>query len=656
MEKLLNVFVGSNNHIPYSAEDGEFEYVYRRRLKPFIVALNNYPRIKAALHYSGVLLHWIEKAHPEFFMLIGDLISRKQVELIGGGFYEPMMPLISQQDRIGQIEMLTTYIRKQFGKRPQGCWLPAAAWDQSLVGALSTCGMGYTFLRENQFRAAGLSGEGLYAPCVTEDQGKLLMVFPVVKRLTLEGMRGSAARLLEELAAGVPPGGERLLVLCPDCFFQDDSGEAGEAEINRLFEELSGCGDFVDFTTPLRVYRNKRRRNKAYFAASSGADDGDAEGAGDTPSPPKHFLVRYSEANGIYSKMVYTSLLINQLRGDKARKQSAQEELWKGQGCDGFYLSPSGGIFRGGVRNAAYRALIEAEKITRSKGAFIPSLMTFDFDLDGEDEYLFRGENISCYIKTLGASVFEFDFLPRSWNYLDTLGAASASLPAPRFRRTSFADILAPALVPPEDLAFAGFDAGRDDIRFCGGEAWEAGEPDRAKKRAVFLLEPREEGPFSAIALRKEYVLEKDSLAVRYTLTNRGKQREDFNFIPRVDLAFPGEGQFCQRIYRLPPGTLLPGQGGGPPAEKELLHPRQDGMFSVYGVPALEFQDLKNEVILTLSSAEPFSAVIRPVRSSGPVYGVETTLYQSTCILPVLSLSLPPESSRSAEFTLKLFH
>jgi predicted glycosyl hydrolase (DUF1957 family) len=64
------------------------------------------------------------------------------VEILGGGFYEPMMPLIPLQDKIGQIELLTTYLRKQFGKRPQGCWLPALAWEQNMVSFLSACGMG----------------------------------------------------------------------------------------------------------------------------------------------------------------------------------------------------------------------------------------------------------------------------------------------------------------------------------------------------------------------------------------------------------------------------------------------------------------------------------------------------------------------------------
>jgi hypothetical protein len=653
MEKL-SVFVGTTNHVPYGSEDAEFEMVYRNRLKPFIVALNNFPKIKAALHYSGVLLHWIEKAHPEFFMLVGDLISRRQVELLGGGFYEPMFPLIPPQDRIGQIEMLTTYIRKQFGKRPLGCWLPAAAWDQSLVGALTASGLGYTFLREQQFLQAGLSGEDLYAPCLTEDQGKLLMVFPVLNRLTRE--EASLSGLLEKKAAEIPPGGERLIVLCPDCFFEGLGVEPlseAERNINRFFEELSACETFVEFSTPGKIYKTRRSRKKAYFSVSAELE---------TEAQPKNVLIRYPEANGIYAKMTYTHLLINQLRGDKSRKQSSQEELWKGQGYDSFCRSAGGGVFRNGVRNAAYRALLEAEKITRKKGVFIPSLMTVDFDLDGEDEYLFQGEHINCYVKTRGASVFEFDFLPRSWNYLDTFGAAAYT--EPWKRRSSFTDILASPAVPLDDLTGTEFQPEREDsheegsshersIRYLGAELWEAGEIDKTKKKAEFFLNPPPDGAFSAIAVRKIYYLKKDSLQVTYALSNKGQNPETFNFIPRIDLAFSGEGEHSQRIYKLKALSSKEAESGG---QDKFSREPLSADPPPEGIPAstLEFQDLKNEVIITLSSNETFNAFVHPIRSAFPVYGEDKLLYQSTCILPVNFITLSPGSSWTAEFTLKL--
>ena len=53
-------------------------------------------------------------------MLINDMVKRKQLELLGGGFYDPILPVIPNSDRSGQIEALTTYLRKHFGKRPRG--------------------------------------------------------------------------------------------------------------------------------------------------------------------------------------------------------------------------------------------------------------------------------------------------------------------------------------------------------------------------------------------------------------------------------------------------------------------------------------------------------------------------------------------------------
>jgi hypothetical protein len=65
-----------------------------------------------------------------------------------------MLPLIPLADRLGQIEALTTYLRKHFGKRPRGCWLPGLIWEQNLAGSLQTSGMDYTFLESNQFSLA----------------------------------------------------------------------------------------------------------------------------------------------------------------------------------------------------------------------------------------------------------------------------------------------------------------------------------------------------------------------------------------------------------------------------------------------------------------------------------------------------------------------
>jgi hypothetical protein len=627
MNDKVRIILGSHNHVPYGTGDEECEQIYTTRLKPFITALNQYPKIPAVLHYSGVLLHWLEGSHPEFAMLIGDLITRKQVELLGGGFYEPMMPLIPQADKIGQIEMLTTYLRKKFGKRPQGCWIPDMAWEQNMVAALNTCGMGYTFLEEGHFKSAGMSEDSCYFPCISENQGKLLIVFPYSRRLQAEFAQKEASLVLDGLVKRAPLGGERLISLFPERIFAKtgDSG-APETTYHHFFEALSRTmeGEAVQFTTPGRIFKGLRGLKKAYFPGN----------------PERHFLITYPEANGIYSKMMFTHVLINQLRGDKSRKHTAREELWKSQGYDVFCHPGDGGIYRNATRKAVYRALLGAEKISRANGRFIPSLLAFDFDLDGREEYLFQDKDINCYVKTEGASVFEFDYLPKTWNYLDTLARRRESyIEGPLLEdgcpRTAFADRLAPPDFSLEDAREGRFQG----TRFCGKEQYGLVDMDRLHEKARFRLPVNGELPFGKIELEKEYLLKKDTLSVRYVLINRGTMDESFKFIPAIDLAFAGEGLSFQGVFKL----RAQGKTGAGDEEWELKD-----------LEGIEFRDIKNEVTLCLSSGQPFDGWILPIRTRCRINGRIADQYQSTCLMPIQPVSLIPGGSWKTEFKLRV--
>ncbi|MDR2029589.1 MAG: DUF1926 domain-containing protein [Treponema sp.] len=629
MSHKVSIILGSHNHVPFGTGDEECEQIYTTRLKPFITALNQYPKIPAVLHYSGVLLHWLEGSHPEFSMLIGDLITRKQVEILGGGFYEPMMPLLPQADKIGQIEMLTTHLRKKFGKRPQGCWIPGIAWEQSMVGALNTCGMGYTFLEEGHFKSAGLSEEGCSFPCISENQGKLLIVFPYSLRLQAEFAQREASLVLKDLVKAVPLGEERLISIFPEQIFAGSgSSEAPERTYRHFFDALSRAmedGGDVKLVTPGRIFKSLRGLKKAYFPGE----------------PERHFLITYPEANGIYSKMIFTHVLINQLRGDKSRKHTAREELWKSQGYDVFCHPGDGGIYRNTTRKAVYRALLGAEKMSRDNGRFIPSLMAFDFDLDGREEYLFQDRDINCYVKTGGASVFEFDYLPRTWNYLDTLARRRESyitgpLVEDECQRAAFADRLAPLQFSLEDAREGRF-AG---TRFCGKEQYGLVDMDRLHGKARFRLPVNNNLPFGKIELEKEYRLKNDTLTVRYVLTNRGFMEESFKFIPQIDFAFAGEGLAFQGIFKLTAqGRLEAGCEEGELADLE----------------GIEFRDIKNEVSLSLRSGFPFDGWILPIRTRCRINGLITDQYQSTCLMPVQPVSLVPGGIWETEFRLRVF-
>jgi alpha-amylase len=103
---------------------GNFEHViedaYQKAYHPFLAALESHPAIRLSLHYSGSLLEWLERRHPEFFDQLRRLVGREQVELVGGGFFEPILPAIPDHDKIAQIKRLSEYLRHHFGGTPKG--------------------------------------------------------------------------------------------------------------------------------------------------------------------------------------------------------------------------------------------------------------------------------------------------------------------------------------------------------------------------------------------------------------------------------------------------------------------------------------------------------------------------------------------------------
>ncbi|MDR2020019.1 MAG: DUF1926 domain-containing protein [Treponema sp.] len=660
MSRNISLILGSHEHLPHGAGIDEFEELYRIRLKPFISTLYRYPAIPAVLHYSGVLLNWLERNHPEFFLILEDMISRKQVELLGGGFYEPMMALLSPQDRISQIEMFTTYLRKQFGRRPQGCWLPGLAWEQAMVGTLNSCGMVYTFLEDKAFRSAGL-GEDL--PVISEDQGKLVTIFPLAGKFREAFAGERALPVLERLRDR--SGG--VTAVFPARFCGDE--ENPELGIHQFFEDLSLAGSFINFTSPSRYLKNAKPLSKAYFPASPvlGCGYGPAAGEEELRRPgllPRQFLVVYPEANGVYSKMIFTHSLINQLRGDKSRKRTALEELLKAQSFDVFCCLGDGGVYRNTLRKAAYRALLGAEKITREKDIFTPSLLTFDFDLDGEEEYLFQDTHVNCYIKTRGAGIFELDYLPKNWNYLDTMARRrepdqGEEQPADCYRRGAFLDRLVSPSLSLEDARAGRFEGSR----FCALETFEPVLVDRAHEKVRFRLAPRNpasgggaagllfpeesvepeaslpSGAFDGAGLEKTYHLSGNVLTVYYTLTNGGGLPLECTLIPEIDLSFFDEGEAFFRVLALRNGV------------KENA-----GGDEIAAVEGLEFLDIKNEDIVSLTMNRSCDVWLIPIKTRSRIRGRIADQYQSTCIMPRFPLSLEPGASWNAEFKLKIYH
>lgn len=499
----------------YTDSEKTAEERYLKIYKPFLRKLYEYPEIKAVLHISGELLEWFDEKHPEVIMLIDELVrKRKQVEVLGGGYYEPIFPMLSPQDRSGQLEALTTFLRKKFSKRPRGCWI-GHIWDNTLITPITNSGMDYLFLE-----TSSINVKENFTPFITEDAGKLIRIFPVnsaliSEKITLdtENVENFLSFFKEEITSP-----EKIISL----FFTDKIVEMlPDQWIDKFFAAISADRS-IKIINPATYLKNNPKLKKIYIQNSSYYKD--------------IFADNY-DINLLYARMIYVQTLVNQMKGDKYKKRSAMESLWAGQN-HAAYIGKTYNSFsvseKKRYRITTYKNLIEAEVSTRQKGVFIPSLFKNDFDMDGLDEYLYQGESYNASIHQEGGSVFEIDYLKERWNYNDTINYANGS--SYSTLKKSFTDYFA-------DFSQEGF-AGVDDfikkdITELAAKEYTVSEFDREQKTVSFSVKVKTEEKGLLFKILKKYVFDKNKIELFYTISNIGSVVINHNFGCAIYLSLP---------------------------------------------------------------------------------------------------------------------
>src|SRR6185503_9957847 len=73
----------------------------------------------------------------------GEIVASGRVELLTGGFYEPILAILPDGDKRGQIQRLSEFLTREFGVRPRGMWLAERVWEPHLAKALHDAGVEY---------------------------------------------------------------------------------------------------------------------------------------------------------------------------------------------------------------------------------------------------------------------------------------------------------------------------------------------------------------------------------------------------------------------------------------------------------------------------------------------------------------------------------
>jgi len=180
---MTDFILGFHCHQPLGNFDEVMLEAATKAYLPLLRALGAHPDVKVVLHFSGCLLEWAEAKAPEMMDRAGALVARGQAELLGGGFYEPILPVIPERDAIGQIDALRRWIANRFGVRTRGIWLAERVWEPSLPETLARAGVEYLPVDDTHLLGAGLRESDLTGGWRTGEHDASVVLYPIREAL-----------------------------------------------------------------------------------------------------------------------------------------------------------------------------------------------------------------------------------------------------------------------------------------------------------------------------------------------------------------------------------------------------------------------------------------------------------------------------------------
>ncbi|MGV7220459.1 MAG: alpha-amylase/4-alpha-glucanotransferase domain-containing protein [Nitrospinales bacterium] len=454
--KKLKVLFGIHNHQPVGNFEHVFEELYQKCYRPYLDVLKDFPILKTSVHFTGPLLEWLKKNHPDLIGLVRDLVSEKRLEIISGGFYEPILSSLPEDDAIGQIQMMNEFIQTEFDYSPRGLWLAERIWSPDLPKIISAAGLKYTILDDTHFYYAGLEEKQIKGYFITEKTGTPLNIFPISKAL-----RYSVPFELPEKTI------ERLKHFKDDLDFDaityaDDGEKFGgwpdtykwvyeEKYLRNFFTSLEENRDWLEMITFSEYLEISQPTGRIYLPLASYEEmmgwslpskvamdyqqlKGELLENGISEERSKtflrggqwdNFLTKYEEVNNLHKKMLYVSDKVRNFTGPKEIADSARRELYQAQCNCAQWHGLFGGLYLNYLRHALYQHLIAAENIIHAASNGKESDLKIEFtdiNLDGLDEVIVSNNKMYVGIMpAYGGAVFELDYRPACFNISNVL-------------------------------------------------------------------------------------------------------------------------------------------------------------------------------------------------------------------------------------------
>lgn len=388
-----------HNHQPVGQLPHVFDEAWEKSYLPFLDVLERHPHVKGVLHYTGPLLDWFLTYQPYMIERICQLVARGQVEILAGGYYEPILAMLPLRDALAQIHKLQCAVREIFGYNPQGIWLAERWWDPALADLLPQANVRYTLVDSTVFEQAGIREEetlcGFQLP-------QPLTLFPIHQSVRHQIPFADPPEKAIEVIGALAQHATRHAQHPPLVVFADDGEKFGiwpdtfwwvyeTGWLDRFFSALERNAHWIQPTTLADYFAHHQPSTLNHLPLGSYSEmmqwsDGDW----------RNFLEKYSESQDLHQQ-------IWRLSASLPADVPPPDALLRAESNDVFWHGVFGGLYLKHLRLTAWRNLNEAR---RGMGQWGNGAM---------GQWLIRFE------PDMGGSLVELSHLPSGHNFLATL-------------------------------------------------------------------------------------------------------------------------------------------------------------------------------------------------------------------------------------------
>ncbi len=451
----MKLVFGVHDHQPVGNFGWVIEEIYDRSYLPFLEVVERHPGFRFCLHVTGPLFEWIDDNRPEWLDRVKALVEAGRVEILGGGFYEPILAAIPEDDRIGQIALTRDRMRERLGSEPRGVWMAERVWEPHIAGSLRRAGVEFALLDDYHFVQAGVQPEALRrGSMLTDDLGAEVALMPIDEELRYLIPFQDPHKTVDACRAAHQRDPDSVLIMV-------DDGEKfgawpgtheliyGKQWLDRFIVALLAESDWLELAHPSEVIDAQPPHERAYLPPNSyfemsewslpmpaartyellmekhrGADDWVEMRPFLRGGFWRQFFQKYEESLLMQRRalLLHDDIARAEAAGaDGDRIAEARDHLWRSECNCAYWHGVFGGLTLPHLRHAVWRHLVLGTQILQTTAPVPAASAVTLVGREGTDVRL-SGAAWELFLSAdRGGALVSWEDRREDWNLLNTL-------------------------------------------------------------------------------------------------------------------------------------------------------------------------------------------------------------------------------------------